>query len=131
MTTIAMIGGMLPSALRRRLRRRVPLADGDRRDRRPDRPRPLLSLVFVPAVFAVMDDIAKLGWRIFARFVGRARRPSRRQRWRHPYTRPFPPSDASLCRLSRQGRLAIIPAVAGVRPLLSQFLVEAEAAARF
>ena len=30
----------------------------------------LLSLVFVPAVFTVMDDIAKLGWRIFARFVG-------------------------------------------------------------
>jgi AcrB/AcrD/AcrF family protein len=30
----------------------------------------LLSLVFVPAVFAVMDDVAKLGWRIFARFVG-------------------------------------------------------------
>ena len=30
----------------------------------------LLSLVFVPAVFAVMDDIANLGWRIFSRFVG-------------------------------------------------------------
>ena len=30
----------------------------------------LLSLVFVPAVFAVMDDIAKAVWRIFGRFVG-------------------------------------------------------------
>ena len=30
----------------------------------------LLSLVFVPAVFAVMDDIAKASWRLFARFVG-------------------------------------------------------------
>ena len=30
----------------------------------------LLSLVFVPAVFAVMDDIGHLGWRIFSRFVG-------------------------------------------------------------
>ena len=35
----------------------------------------LLSLVFVPAVFAVMDDIAKLGWRIFARFVGPTEEP--------------------------------------------------------
>ena len=25
---------------------------------------------FLPAVFAVMDDIAKLAWRLFARFVG-------------------------------------------------------------
>jgi hypothetical protein len=35
----------------------------------------LLSLVFVPAVFAVMDDIAKLGWRIFSRFVGPTEEP--------------------------------------------------------
>ena len=41
----------------------------------------LLSLVFVPAVFAVMDDVANLGWRIFSRFVGpRGRRASRHQR---------------------------------------------------
>jgi hypothetical protein len=30
----------------------------------------LLSLVFVPAVFAVMDDIGRLAWRVFSRFVG-------------------------------------------------------------
>ena len=30
----------------------------------------LLSLVFVPAVFAVMDDIGKGVWRFFGRFVG-------------------------------------------------------------
>ena len=35
MTTIAMIGGMLPSAIGVGLRRRVPRADGDRGDRRP------------------------------------------------------------------------------------------------
>jgi hypothetical protein len=28
--------------------------------------------VFVPAVFAVMDDIAKAIWRVFGRFVGPA-----------------------------------------------------------
>jgi hypothetical protein len=31
--------------------------------------------VFVPAVFAVMDDIAKLGWRLFSRFVGPTEEP--------------------------------------------------------
>ena len=30
----------------------------------------VLSLVFVPAVFAVLDDVAQLTWRIFGRFVG-------------------------------------------------------------
>jgi hypothetical protein len=30
----------------------------------------LLSLVFVPAVFAVMDDIGRGTWRLFGRFVG-------------------------------------------------------------
>ena len=32
----------------------------------------LLSLVFVPAVFAVMDDIARWTWRLFGRLVGPA-----------------------------------------------------------
>ena len=36
MTTIAMAAGMMPSALAIRRRRRIPLADGARRDRRPD-----------------------------------------------------------------------------------------------
>jgi hypothetical protein len=30
----------------------------------------LLSLVFVPAVFAVMDDVARVSWRLFSRLVG-------------------------------------------------------------
>jgi hypothetical protein len=32
----------------------------------------LLSLVFVPAAFAVMDDIDRLAWRLFSRFIGPA-----------------------------------------------------------
>ena len=32
----------------------------------------LLSLVFVPAVFTVMDDVARSTWRLFGRFVGPA-----------------------------------------------------------
>jgi HAE1 family hydrophobic/amphiphilic exporter-1 len=32
----------------------------------------LLSLLFVPAVFSVMDDIAAALWRVFGRFVGDA-----------------------------------------------------------
>jgi multidrug efflux pump subunit AcrB len=36
----------------------------------------LLSLVFVPAVFAVMDDIGRLAWRLFSRFVGQADEPA-------------------------------------------------------
>jgi hypothetical protein len=30
----------------------------------------LLSLIFVPAVFILMDDIGRWLWRIFGRFVG-------------------------------------------------------------
>ncbi len=30
----------------------------------------LLSLVFVPAVFTVLDDVGRLSWRLFSRFVG-------------------------------------------------------------
>ena len=69
MTTIAMIGGMLPSAL----------AAGSGGEFRAPMSiavigglisSTVLSLVFVPAVFAVMDDIAKAAWRFFGRFVG-------------------------------------------------------------
>ncbi len=69
MTTIAMIGGMLPSAYgvgsggEFRSPMAIAVIGGLMSST-------LLSLVFVPAVFAVMDDIAKLGWRLFARFVG-------------------------------------------------------------
>ena len=36
----------------------------------------LLSLVFVPAVFAVMDDIGRLAWRVFSRFIGQIDEPA-------------------------------------------------------
>jgi hydrophobe/amphiphile efflux-1 (HAE1) family protein len=69
MTTIAMVGGMLPSAL----------AVGSGGEFRSPMAvavigglisSTLLSLLFVPAVFAVMDDIAGWLWRLFGRFVG-------------------------------------------------------------
>ena len=74
MTTIAMIGGMLASAYgvgsggEFRSPMAIAVIGGLMSST-------LLSLVFVPAVFAVMDDIAKLGWRIFSRFVGPVEEP--------------------------------------------------------
>ena len=69
MTTIAMVAGMVPSAL-------ALGAGGDARS-----PMAIaviggllvstfLSLLFVPAFFALMDDLGGLIWRIFGRFVG-------------------------------------------------------------
>jgi multidrug efflux pump subunit AcrB len=69
MTTIAMVAGMLPSALSFG-------AGGEFRS-----PMALavigglvfstlLSLVFVPAVFALMDDVSRLSWRFSQRFIG-------------------------------------------------------------
>ncbi|MGE0850757.1 MAG: efflux RND transporter permease subunit [Hyphomicrobiaceae bacterium] len=74
MTTIAMIGGMLPSAYgvgsggEFRSPMAIAVIGGLMSST-------LLSLVFVPAVFAVMDDIARLGWRLFSRFVGPVEEP--------------------------------------------------------
>ena len=53
---------------RPRRRRRVPLADGDRRNRWSV-VSTVLSLVFVPAMFVMMDDIGTLIWRFTSRFV--------------------------------------------------------------
>jgi multidrug efflux pump subunit AcrB len=69
MTTIAMAAGMLPSALG--------LGDGGG-FRSPMAIAvigglvisTMLSLVFVPAVFTVLDDVGGLGWRLMSRFVG-------------------------------------------------------------
>ena len=69
MTTIAMIGGMLPSAL---------ALDSGGEFRAPMAiaviggllSSTLLSLVFVPAVFILMDDFGRLLGRVFGRFVG-------------------------------------------------------------
>lgn len=69
MTTIAMIGGMLPSAIASGAggEFRAPMAIAVIGGLASST---LLSLVFVPAVFSVMDDIAKAMWRVFGRFVG-------------------------------------------------------------
>jgi hydrophobe/amphiphile efflux-1 (HAE1) family protein len=74
MTTIAMVGGMLPSAL---------ALDSGGEFRSPMAvaviggliSSTLLSLVFVPAVFVLMDDAGRSLWRIFGRFVGPADDP--------------------------------------------------------
>jgi hydrophobe/amphiphile efflux-1 (HAE1) family protein len=69
MTTIAMAAGMVPSAL----------AFGDGGEFRAPMAiavigglivSTVLSLVFVPAVFCLMDDVAKWLWRFFSRFIG-------------------------------------------------------------
>lgn len=71
MTTIAMVGGMLPSALALESggEFRAPMAIAVIGGLVSST---LLSLVFVPAVFIVMDDIGCLVWRLFGRFVGPA-----------------------------------------------------------
>jgi multidrug efflux pump subunit AcrB len=69
MTTIAMVAGMIPSALG--------LGDGGE-FRAPMAigviggliVSTMLSLVFVPAVFTIMDDAGLLTWRLFSRFIG-------------------------------------------------------------
>lgn len=69
MTTIAMVGGMLPSALglgsggEFRAPMAVAVIGGLISST-------VLSLVFVPAVFAAMDDLARLIWNVFGRLVG-------------------------------------------------------------
>ncbi len=69
MTTIAMAGGMLPSAL-------ALGAGGEFRSPMAIAVigglllSTLLSLIFVPAVFILMDDIGRWIWRFFGRFVG-------------------------------------------------------------
>ncbi len=69
MTTIAMCGGMLPSAL---------ALDSGGEFRAPMAiaviggliSSTVLSLLFVPAVFVLMDDVGKGFWWIFGRFIG-------------------------------------------------------------
>jgi hydrophobe/amphiphile efflux-1 (HAE1) family protein len=74
MTTIAMVGGMLPAAIG---------LDSGGEFRAPMAvaviggliSSTLLSLVFVPAMFVLMDDIARRLWHWFGRFVGPAEEP--------------------------------------------------------
>jgi multidrug efflux pump subunit AcrB len=74
MTTIAMTGGMLPSAL-------ALGAGGEFRSPMAIAVigglllSTLLSLIFVPAVFVVMDELGNWIWRFFSRFVGAVDEP--------------------------------------------------------
>jgi len=75
MTTIAMVGGMLPSALAVGSggEFRAPMAVGVIGGLISST---VLSLVFVPAVYAVMDDLGSWTWRFFGRFVGEVDEPA-------------------------------------------------------
>jgi hydrophobe/amphiphile efflux-1 (HAE1) family protein len=74
MTTIAMVGGMLPAAINAGSggEFRVPMAVAVIGGLISST---MLSLVFVPAVFLVMDDVARFLWRVFGRFVGETDEP--------------------------------------------------------
>jgi hydrophobe/amphiphile efflux-1 (HAE1) family protein len=77
MTTIAMVGGMLPAAIG---------LDSGGEFRAPMAvaviggliSSTILSLVFVPAVFVLMDDIGIGIWRVFGRFIGPVDEPAAR-----------------------------------------------------
>jgi hydrophobe/amphiphile efflux-1 (HAE1) family protein len=75
MTTIAMVGGMIPAAINAGSggEFRVPMAVAVIGGLLSST---VLSLVFVPAVFAVMDDVGSFVWRIFGRFVGPSEEPN-------------------------------------------------------
>jgi hydrophobe/amphiphile efflux-1 (HAE1) family protein len=74
MTTIAMIGGMIPAALNLgsggefRAPMAVAVIGGLLSST-------LLSLVFVPAVFALLDDVGQWVWRQFSRIIGPSDEP--------------------------------------------------------
>ena len=96
MTTIAMAAGMFPSALG--------LGDGGG-FRSPMAiaviggliMSTMLSLVFVPAVFTVMDDVGRFAWRLFSRFVGEKDEPQAPARaGPPPAIRPRPASEVSV-----------------------------------
>ena len=91
MTTIAMCGGMLPSAL---------ALDSGGEFRSPMAiaviggliSSTLLSLVFVPAVFVLMDEIGDALWRMFSRFIGERDEGEEEQT---PASRPGTSHDAN------------------------------------
>jgi multidrug efflux pump subunit AcrB len=92
MTTIAMAAGMFPSALG--------LGDGGG-FRSPMAiaviggliMSTMLSLVFVPAVFTVLDDVGRFAWRLFSRLVGEAEEPTPARAGSLPAVRPRPASE--------------------------------------
>ena len=94
MTTIAMVGGMLPAALG---------LDSGGEFRAPMAvaviggliSSTVLSLVFVPAVFVLMDDVGSWVWRFFGRFVGPTDEPDAD---RANSSRSGSPTDSRRCR---------------------------------
>ena len=74
MTTVAMVGGMLPAVFNTGAggEFRAPMAIAVIGGLLSST---LLSLVFVPAVFAVLDDAAQAIWWVFGRFVGATDEP--------------------------------------------------------
>jgi len=96
MTTIAMAAGMFPSALG--------LGDGGG-FRSPMAiaviggliMSTMLSLIFVPAVFTVLDDVGRFAWRLFSRFVGEQdEEPSAPHVVHAPIPRARPANDVSV-----------------------------------
>jgi len=98
MTTIAMAAGMFPSTLG--------LGDGGG-FRSPMAiaviggliMSTLLSLIFVPAVFTVMDDLGRVAWWLFSRLISESDEhpaPQRPAHEPHPHlpAKPHPPRDA-------------------------------------
>ena len=54
----------------------------------------LLSLVFVPAAFTILDDVGRLSWRPFSRLVGEAEEPHRlaqARKEKSPRAKPLSP----------------------------------------
>jgi hydrophobe/amphiphile efflux-1 (HAE1) family protein len=94
MTTIAMVGGMLPAAINTGSggEFRVPMAIAVIGGLISST---VLSLVFVPAVYAVMDDIGKFFWWIFGRFVGAADEPGEAEPQLEPVAHGKPTLAAS------------------------------------
>jgi len=105
MTTFAMVAGMFPSAL-------AFGAGGEFRS-----PMAIaviggllvstvLSLIFVPSFFTVMDDVGNLIWRIFGRFIGPTDEPD------EAATRTAVAEDAAKKTAPKQGPHPIPPAIA-------------------
>ena len=105
MTTIAMAAGMFPSALG--------LGDGGG-FRSPMAiaviggliMSTMLSLVFVPAVFTVMDDLGRLAWRLFSRLLGQSDEHAHHE---HAPGRAKPAAPAP-ARKARPSKDATVPA---------------------
>jgi AcrB/AcrD/AcrF family len=53
----------------------------------------MLSLVFVPVVFTVLDDVGRFAWRLFSRLVGDGEEPTPARAGSSPAVRPRPASE--------------------------------------